>query len=189
MTTKTLFPVLWLLVSLSACKSQESAPPVSADSQAPVAAGAEGIEAPGEVPEPAPVPEPMVPVLVAAITSSGGRIVLQDEGQTSGIPADARFEITSAHALSEVRIRLLNGNDKLVPSDDKAVVGRGFRYELTPREGLEQEAAYRIVVDEAATGRPRDVTGQVYQGRSFRFMVGEPATGPEEAEPAGAPAE
>lgn len=154
-----------LALFLVACQPKEAPPPEPAPAEPEVAQPA--VEA-------TPAPEPLVPVKAFAVSATGERIEVDGEVPVEGIPADATFEITSEHALTEIRIRLFNGNDKLVPSDDKASVGQGFRYELKPREALESGAFYRIVVDEGATGHPKDVTGQVYQGRSFRFVVGHP---------------
>lgn len=151
---------------LAACQSKEAPavepPPVDVGE---VEAEAAQVQAPAE--------EPLVPAKAFALSPSGERLEISGDEAVEGIPAGATFEVTSEHALTDVRVRLFNGNDKLVPSDDKASVGQGFRYELKPREALEPGALYRIVVDEAATGHPKDVTGQVYQGRSFRFLVAE----------------
>lgn len=146
---------------LAACQPKEAPP-----AEAPPAEMEKETEA-------VPVAEPAVPVRAFAVAPSGEKREITGDEPVEGIAPGATFEVTSEHALTEIRVRLFNGNDKLVPSDDKASVGQGFRYELKPREALETGALYRIVVDEAATGHPKDVTGQVYQGRSFRFTVAE----------------
>lgn len=170
-------PVLLVVALLagSGCK-REKAPERGSEAGAEAGLGGMGGGAGGMGGAAGGNAQQAVPMQAFAIAPNGNRIEIAPDGSTADVPVDARFELTSKLALTEVRIRLFDSADKLQPSKDKATVGQGFRYELAPDAGLEP-GQYRIVVDDPRGGHPKDVSGIVYAPRDFRFTVGAPANG------------
>ena len=133
--------------------------------------GAGGDPAP---PEPPPPPEPVeAPFSAAPIGEDGSRRVLDG---TNAVPPPERIELESEIAFDEVRVRLLDGRDRLVPSSDTIAIGQGTRVRITPQETLEAGRSYKLRVD-AVEGSPTDIEGTDYLPRTIDFRIAEEDTG------------
>ncbi|AKU90948.1 hypothetical protein AKJ08_1335 [Vulgatibacter incomptus] len=116
-----------------------------------------------------------MPLAAQVVTTDGLQVALQPEGagdtNAEGIPAEATIVLTSEHALTDLRIRLVDEAGKLVPSDDRATIGKGTRYELRPQGGLVTGTRYRLLVDGNSSSHPSSVDGTTFAGRSFSFRT------------------
>ena len=93
------------------------------------------------------------------------------------LPPDAQIELVSPRAFKTVRARLFDARDRLVPSKDDVSIGRGTTLRIAPQEPLEPGNSYRIVIDDALEGMPRDIENTAYEPRTIRFTIAAPANG------------
>lgn len=157
---------------LAACpKGEEKAP------AAPDGAGAEG---PGEVEAapPAPPPPEPVPAEAFAVAPEGDRQPLPPEEETGGVSRGASFEVRSPLAFRTVRVRLLDGRDRVVPSRDQVTIGQGTVVRIAPEEPLAEGGGYRILVDDPHGPLVRDIEGRGWLLREFRFRVADGGAAP-----------
>lgn len=113
-----------------------------------------------------------LPLTAQAVAVVDGGVSLPLSGpETPDVPVDASFELTSAIALADFRIRLLDETEKLVPSDDRADVSRGTRYRLAPREPLVPGSRYRLLVDGLHRPLPTGADGVAYGELSLAFRT------------------
>ena len=128
-------------------------------------------------PEPPPPPPPEeAPFQAEAIDAGGGRTALDVEGETT-IPAPVAFELQSNIAFRTVRVRILDGRDRLVPSRDEIRIGQGTRVRLEPEAPLEANGTYELRIDAATGSGPVDVEDRTWLSRRIRFSVLPPDEG------------
>lgn len=136
------------------------------------AGGGAGEEAAGVLEDDAPRP---IPIRAEARTSGDSVVLFGDDEE---LPADlplvdpaATFVLESASAFPDLRVRLFDRSGRIVPTEDEISIGRGSRYLLRPTEALEASETFRLFVDGAQESRVRDVEGEAYRPRSFRFRT------------------
>jgi len=113
-----------------------------------------------------------LPATVVARAAALSLVLREDELQ-EGVPADAFFVLESRHALSDLRIRLFDSSDRLVPADETIEFGRGTRYSLVPKDPLQPGATYTLTVEGQEGDRPSDISGEAFLPARFAFVVGE----------------
>lgn len=156
---------LLLLVTAAVLPACRQAPPP----EEPPGAG-------GEIPppEPPPPPEPVeAPFEATAVQTDGSRVALDEGGRTT-LPPPERIELGSEIAFREVRVRLLDAQDRLVPSTDTMTIGQGTQVRLVPVEPLETGKSYKLRVDALEGSGPIDIEGTDYLPRTIAFTVEEP---------------
>jgi hypothetical protein len=128
-----------------------------ADARAMPLAGAADIEADGGTPAPRPLQ------ITAHALTDGGVRTLSSANPTEEVPVEARFEV-EVPRLSDVRVRLFDDVDKLVPSSDRLESREGFtRYNLTPVEALAPGSRYSILLDGQRAEQPTDLDGNAHE--------------------------
>lgn len=137
--------------------AQSEAPPASPE---PSAAAA---------PEAAPAAE--LPILVEAQPAVGEPIAFAEALPTEGVAPESTIVLSSELALVDLRVRLLDENGKLVPTRDRATVGKGTSYEVRPAQPLVTGTNYRIEIDGQRARNPADVEGTSYAVRTFTFRT------------------
>lgn len=139
-----------------------SAPPPAEPAQEETA-GAE----PEEV-----VPAPPRPIPVSVEIHSEERVArLEAEGTSEGVPADGLVVVASELAFPDLRARLFDEGGRLVPSEDRAEIGQGSRYELRPKEPLVTGTVFRLVIDGQDGSTSFDVTSVGYLGGAWVFRT------------------
>ena len=168
MRTTLVLTLLAASTLASACRQQQPA-----ETPAQTAGGAAAVPA-----EPPPPPPPVeAPFEAAAVSADGVRTPIALDGSTQTVPPDARLELTSPRAFKSLRARLFDDRDRLVPSSDEIAIGQGTTIRVQPQEPLEPGASYRILVDDARDGMPRDIEDTLFEPRSFRFTIATPTNG------------
>jgi hypothetical protein len=81
------------------------------------------------------------------------------------------LRIVSAHALVDLRVRLLDEAGRLVPAKDEAHVGKGTRYELHPSQPLTPGTVYRVAVDGQEGSNPVDVAAISFAPVTIAFRT------------------
>jgi hypothetical protein len=95
-------------------------------------------------------PEPAALAFRLAVVSLDGGLAVFDDAFDGGVrvePARA-LELSSPVGLSGVRVRLLDGDDAVVPSDDTLETSdAGFRYRIELAQPLKTGRSYSVLVD------------------------------------------
>ncbi len=152
---------LALVLSLAACRTQsdpaaDSTPAGSEDAGAQNAAAAVLDAGVPEDPKPA-----RLEVKITAV-SDERTVELSSAEPTEDVPPASRFEVVLPR-LPDVRVRLFDEADKMVPSTDSLVLsGDTARYVLTPDEPLVTGTRYALLVDGQRGELPTDGNGTTF---------------------------
>lgn len=149
--------------------------PLVASAQADADPTPEPIVAPSAEPAPGaelrPAPPAELPVEVAALPAAGEPLPFSADLPTEGVAPESTIMLRSELALVDLRVRLLDENGKLVPTRDRATVGKGTSYEVRPAEPLVTGTNYRLEIDGQKARHPTDVEGTTYAVRTFAFRT------------------
>jgi len=120
---------------------------------------------------PAPKEAPALPVHVEARPAAGEPVAFAAELPAESVAPESTIVVSSDHALVDLRVRLLDEGGKLVPTRDRATIGKGTVYEVRPAEPLVTGTAYRLEIDGQRQRQPSDVAGTAYAPQSFAFRT------------------
>jgi hypothetical protein len=142
-----------------------AAPGAQAAPGAPAAApGAPGLPSTPKLPPPAEA----LPVTAVAVGPDGARVPVTREGDTA-IPPGASLELSSPLALVDVRFRVFDEDDRLVPVREQISVGKGTRVAIAPEEPLPPGSAFRLEIAGQLDPHPTTVDGTHFGDRVLRF--------------------
>lgn len=154
-----------LAVAILAVDGLQATPPPPLPRPAPETEESQVEEAPMQPRGPRALP---ATVLARAVVED---LPLREDELVEGVHADAFFVLESERALGDLRMRLFDAADRLVPSDETVEIGRGTRYTLVPKEALQAGATYTLTVEGQEGDRPTDVSGQAFLPARFTFVV------------------
>ena len=97
----------------------------------------------------------------ASWTSDAGVHALSPREPNLDVAPEARFEF-DVQRLADVRIRLFDDSDQVVPSTDKLDSTDRTRYRLSPTELLQPGSRYFLVIDGQRDDQPTDGAGVAY---------------------------
>lgn len=124
-----------------------------------------------------------------ALRLSGTDVTATPRGAAAPVevPVLPILELTISEPLEDFRVRLLDAQEALVPSDDTAtpIPDGGWRYLLKPVRLLTAGRTYFVVVDAQHGARVRDVNGREYEDLRSELSPAEPRL---EAAPSSGPA-
>ncbi len=114
-----------------------------------------------------------IPGLVIALSAPepATPIALTPPDHAALVPVPTAIVVSSTGALSIVRVRLFDEADKLVPSEDEARAGVGFRYELRPVVPLLPGSRYELRVDGDSGHGPAAPSGLRYRSATVTFST------------------
>ena len=85
------------------------------------------------------------------------------------MPPGAVLELASPIALVDVRVRLFDESDRLLPSRDRVTVGKGTQVRIAPEEPLPPGSSFRVEIAGQLQPFPTGVDGKHFGGRTYRF--------------------
>lgn len=165
----------------SGSRSDDAADPAVA-TEVDASDGAVALDA-GAPPEVDPGPE-MLPATVRAVTADATVELLPGEPNVDVSP-ESRFEVEMPR-LADVRVRLFDEGDRLVPSNDKLeLAGQTARYVLVPAEPLITGTRYALIIDGLRGELASDSNGKEFA--ELRIELKTPGEKPQPQKPAKKP--
>lgn len=161
-------PALWLLRPAPFAGGELVA--VASDEGLPGGGGDGG----GSQEEEAPPPPPPAPGALPArveVRTEAHTLPLEPGDQPTRLPLDVSFELRSDHAFPDLRLRLFDEAQRLVPGEESAVVGEGTRATLRPGAPLIPGTTYKLVVDGQAGRELVDAAGERFAPEIFSFRT------------------
>lgn len=101
-----------------------------------------------------------------------------DAGTLTGLDAGMVVEPLKSIALSfpvpldDVRFRVMDWNDAVVPSDDEAVTDGGLTYRIVFQQPLKTDRGYALLIDAETGDTFRDARGAQYDEVRVPFRIG-----------------
>jgi len=98
---------------------------------------------------------------VRAVAADGTRRPISVDAPNELLQPETQFELEMPR-MADVRVRLFDESDRIVPSNDRLEIGSKTRYLLVPAAPLTTGSKYTLVVDGLASELATDVAGVPY---------------------------
>jgi hypothetical protein len=92
-----------------------------------------------------------------------------DPAEDVAVAPGSVLELTSPVALVDVRFRVFDEDNRLLPSRTRITVGAGTQVQITPEAPLPGGSAFRLEITGQLQQYPTGVDGKHFGGRTFRF--------------------